>query len=595
MAKPYNFINELASEFISSNTTDVVDPITFIESPWGLNVRLFPQQRFLIKCFYGMKLDNKKRDIIIRDEINEQLLYEFTETEFIDWLYEQKLCNTKNIEGKNFRELILVTGRRGTKSFSCSVIACYELYKLIKRGDPSKFYGFPPDTKVNIIAAAPTDEQASIIFEMMMAHILRSPYLKDRTLNQTQTYFNLQTDNDRENSKKKRASITVITGGCSSNSLRGPNNIMVIMDEMAFFIDNSGRFSGSEVYKALVPSTASFKGDGKVLCLSSPYAKYGVFWDRYVSSFEESDTTLMFQMYSAMLNPEIDSTVLKTEKRRNKFTFLTEYAAKFADNVSAWVDDEKQFMACVNINRNKTSRGEIATDYYLGLDLGLKNDGTAIAIGHKDNSTNKIIIDYADVFYSSSSDIWDVEKNIYKSCVKYAGYEIIPVEIVANEIKELCKWFPIRSGWFDQYNGYALMEILHNAGLKQFYMEHVSDQLNSQIYSLFKSLYCEKLLDIPNDKLLIDEILQLELEMKSKNNYKVRAPNKKGAHDDVSDAVARCIYCIYKNHKEKGEKLTAGSVDVRAGNISYNQYRMQKNQQHGINTSRVILAIKRKW
>lgn len=595
MAKAYNFFEELSTEFISGNTTDVVDPITFIEAPWGLNFKLFPQQRFLLKCFYGMKLDNSfNRDIIIRDEMNETVLYQFNEREFLDFLYDSKLCNTNQVEGKKFVELLLVTGRRGTKTSICSAIGAYELYKLIKRGDPSEFFGFPPDTKVNIVAAAPTDEQASVIFDMMMGHVLRCPYLKDRSINQTQTYFNLQTDADKKLTGKKRASVTVVTGGCSSNSLRGPGNIIVIMDEMAFFIDNAGRFSGAEVYKAITPSIASFKGHGKILCLSSPYAKYGIFWDRYVASFEERETTLMFQMYSAMLNPTIDPAFLKRERKRDKFLFMTEYAAKFSDNVMSWVDDEKQLLSCVDVNKPNINRGETHLEYFLGLDLAAKNDGTAIAVGHRDSKTNKIIVDYADVYFSGSSDIWDMEKSIYARCNKYASYEFIPMEHIANEVEYLCKWFPIRSGWFDQWSGYALLELLHNKGLKQFYMQQVTDQLNAKIYGLFKSLYSEQLLVLPNDQMIIDEILQLEAELKNKS-VKVRAPNKKGAHDDISDAISRCIWDIYNNHKERGVKIVSGvsSGDTESA-ASMNLYRMNKAKLHG-GLTRVIPTLRRKY
>ena len=118
MAKKYNFFEELTNEFISNNTEDVVDPISFIESPWGISFKLFPQQRFVIKCFYGMELDDQRRDIVVRDETNENLINTFTEVEFLQWLHDQNLVNTDKIKDKKFRELILITGRRGGKCLS---------------------------------------------------------------------------------------------------------------------------------------------------------------------------------------------------------------------------------------------------------------------------------------------------------------------------------------------------------------------------------------------------------------------------------------------------------------------------------------------
>ena len=42
----------------SGGPDDGVDPITFIEAPWGLGLKLFPVQRIIIKAHYGMALDD---------------------------------------------------------------------------------------------------------------------------------------------------------------------------------------------------------------------------------------------------------------------------------------------------------------------------------------------------------------------------------------------------------------------------------------------------------------------------------------------------------------------------------------------------------
>jgi len=593
MPRSHNFIDDLTDEFLSGNTTDVSDAVTFIESPWGLNFPLFPAQRFVLKCFYGLPLDDQERSISVPDIVNDKILYTFTETEFLQFLYDEGLCNTNKTAGKHFSELVLVVGRRGTKSSLAACISCYELYKLVKRGDPSKHYGFPPETNICITNVAPTDDQASIVFDMIQQRALACPFLHNRSINQTLTYFNISTDADLAvRSKRKRASLTVLAAGCSSNSLRGRNNIVIIMDEMAFFIDNQGRFSGSEVYKALKPSTASFKGDGKVINISSPYAKYGQFWDLYTQSFNDTENMLMFQMYSAMSNPTVDSNLLRAERRRDKIGFLTEYAAEFSDKVTSWVDDEERFRACVVSSRPKPSRGMPGIDYFMGLDLGLKNDGTAIGIVHVDYKTKKIVVDWCDVWFGGQSDVWDVEKTIYKDCDKYAGCEIIPVSEIVKEVVELCRWFPIKKGWFDQYNGYALLEQLHKAGLTQFHMVQVTDTLNSSMYELWKTLYSSQMVELYNAELLISEVLALEAERKAKKKVQVRAQNKRGAHDDISDAVCRAIWEAYNHYKDKGQAIASG-IKGHTGNlisapISMNRFKQFRNQHHGVVRARTL-------
>jgi hypothetical protein len=317
---PNNLIAHLAKDFMSGGSDEVVDIITFAEAQWGLNINLLPTQRFMLKCFYGMELDDVNKTIDVPDYLNEKILYSgMTERKFLDFLYAEGRCNTDEVQGMNFHEMVLVLGRRGTKSTLASCISNYELYKLVKRGNPSAHFGFPSNTEIVILNVAPTDEQAGQVFNMIQTQALGCPYLRNRCLHNTKTYFDIQADSDKEIYGKPRATLMSLAGGCSSNALRGRNAIVVIMDEMAFFIDKeNSRFSGGEVYKALTPSMTAFGSEGKVLCLSSPYGKFGRFYDRYQESFDEPDYTLMFRMYTAMANPTVPSEILRAAYRRDR-------------------------------------------------------------------------------------------------------------------------------------------------------------------------------------------------------------------------------------------------------------------------------------
>jgi len=584
-----NLVAHIANEFLSEATDDVQDVVTFVESPWGLNIRLLPAQRFILKSFYGMPLDDNQRCIQVPDITNERILWNFTEKQFLHWLYEEGRCNTDTVEGKMFPELILVIGRRGTKSSIASFISNYELYKLIKRGDPSEFYGMPSRSQMAIVNVAPTDEQASIVFGMIQGMAMQCPYMRDRGLHQTMTYFDLQTDADRSAHGKPRASLLSLAGGCSSNSLRGRNGIVVIMDEMAHFIDNGGRFSGEEVYKALTPSIASFKGDGKKISISSPYAKFGKFYELYNQSFNEPDHTLMFKMHSAMANPEIPSEILKTERKRNRISFMSEYGGEFSDSVTAWIEDEVEFMKCVVPNSISTPRGSSDFRYYVGIDIGFKNDGTAISIVHKEK--NKIILDYAEVWYSAAADIWDLESSIYHSCNKYAHLELLRMSDFLVELNNLARWFPIAGGVFDRVNGYALAELLMNNGLTQFQLEHFSDTLNSEVFHVTQRLYAEELIEIYDHPVLVPEMLTLEAERRARNKIIVEAPNRMGAHDDISDAYTRAVWLCNKSHLDKVPNLSTGAggqigssaQNMNGGNgpVTRNAFELAKRKAHG--------------
>jgi phage terminase large subunit-like protein len=597
-----NLISEIAKEFISGSVTEIVDIVTFVEAQWGLNIKLLPVQKFILKCYYGIPLNTIEKTIKVPDIINERILYELTESDFLKWLYAEGRCNVESIEGKLFQELVLVIGRRGTKSTLASCISNYELYRLLKYIDPSKHYGFPANTPIYVLNVAPTDDQAGIVFDMIQSMAMQCPYMKDRAIHNTMTYFDIQTDSDMKLFGKAKASLLSMSGGCSSSSLRGRNSIVVVMDEMAHFVDNAGRFSGSEVYKALTPSIASFQRDGKVICISSPYAKYGAFYDRYQQSSQETTITLMFKMYSAMVNPTIPTEILNAARRRDRIGFMCEYGGEFSDSITAWIEEEAEFKKCV-FDESIPRQGQPDTEYFMGIDLGFKNDGTAISVVHQDRATKQIILDYSIVYFSGSSDVWEFDNSIYRDCRKYATKELLSMSDIVDEVKELTKLFPTKMGVFDQSNGYGLAELFRKANMKQFEMQHFTDQLNSDTYQVVKMLYADNLLHMFNHPVLIPEMLSLEGEKKSRGESKiagkeikgrvdVRAPNRKGAHDDISESFARAVWLCYNHQKDKAPNIATGA----GGNIgtagrgtpadgvrqeTVQEFRLKKMKMHG--------------
>lgn len=450
-------------------------------------------------------------------------------------------------------------------SLLSSCIIGYELYKLVMLGDPAKHYHKPEQQTIQVCNVAPTDDQANIVYDATLTAIDHCPLLRNRIGNRTQNYFTLYTEADIKNGKNK-ASLLFTTGGCSSNSLRGPDNIIVCFDEMAFFISNeASKFSGSEIFTALTPSVKGFQGDGKIICISSPKAKYGKFYDMYVTGMTEKESpTLVFQMYTAMINPEMVTTEdLKTERRRNRNKFNAEFGAEFSDSLSAWIDDPNEFLACVKDINIKPSRGKADVRYYAGLDLGFKKDGSALCIVHDNEGI--ITLDYSKVWFSGSSDVWYQEDSIYATCNKYKGMDRLSMEDIADEIIAAHSKFPIVQGMMDQREGYGMLDILRLRNIKFFESIPSTTSLNSEIYDILKSLYADGLLCLYNDPVLVKELMMLEALEMDGMRYKcvVEAPARAGCHDDISEAFARAVYLCYNDKKRssKRQQLSTGGMN----------------------------------
>ena len=88
--------------------------IDYIESDWGLGMRLFPVQRFIVKLYYHLPLNDRDKTIQITDMFNTRVLYRFTEVEYLHFLYSEGRCNL-DAQDHERRELLLAIGRRGGK------------------------------------------------------------------------------------------------------------------------------------------------------------------------------------------------------------------------------------------------------------------------------------------------------------------------------------------------------------------------------------------------------------------------------------------------------------------------------------------------
>lgn len=577
----------------SIQTKDTVDVVTFIEAKWGLNMVLLPVQKFILKVFYGLELDNTVKSVIVPDEINSREIGKYTEQEFLQYLMDTGRTNiTKYVPGRQRQNLILNVGRRGSKSSIASFISNYETYKLIKKGNPQKYYGMPNGAEISVFTTAPTIETASTLFTTIKNNCLSCSYLRDRIVGKSATTFTINTDYDLENGVDP--TIKLVCGGAGSADIRGRSNIIVIMDEAAFF-NVSGINSGEALRTALTPSIVSFTpkdeyknvtgpGEGKTILISSPFGKSGIFYAMYLDSFNDEENTLMFSMYTTMLNPTVDSGFLKNEKRRNPQMFDREYGAKFSDSVSNWVNEETLAKTIDKKLPINPRNGKFGIEYYMGIDYAGKNDGAAVSIVHKEG--DKIILDYSDVYYGAMSDVLlEGHQKIYDNInPKFSDCDIIPMEEFADEIKALCEKFPIKYGWFDQFNGYGLMEMLKKRGLTQFEMQAIHAGLNQQMYQIVKEFICSEFVLLPNHPILVQEILNME-ETKSGSRVVVEAPNRIGFHDDIVDSfVVACYGChMSSNGKNTNAKSIGGStINAISSGRGYRAYRMNLAKKHGI-------------
>lgn len=585
--------------------------IDFAEAPWGLGMGstpevppLFPVQKFILKCTYNIPLDNENRGIIIKDRFNEKERFRFTETEYLKFLHDEGRINISEVTGdpNDIRpNLCLVIGRRGAKTSTTAVIVAFETYKLLKKHFPQQYYRMMPDQEIRITCVATNQEQAGELFRMITGHLDRSDYFRKYRQKPTLTHMLLNTQRDLDQYNGKRPSIRLIAAPCSGRGLRGRNNIISILDEMAYFFEDETSVDKSDktVYDAVTPSTAKFNspdGDphGRTICISSPANRSGKFYELYERSMEKDcNDLLMIKAPTWEVDYTLSSKMLRAKYAESPLSYDAEYGAEFSDKISAWIENEQYLRMNIIPGLRLKERSYERAPHFMGIDIGLKTDGTAICVCHvakKETASgirDCIELDCIDVRYAADE-----------------GKEFFRPEEMAEWISEYTNKFFIVKGMMDQYFGLAIVPILHDKGIKHIDTVHMSRDYNSKVYQNLMSKMLDGSLRIPENEServiegrktkdidLVTELLSLQAKRHSKYQITVKAPEGKGRHDDCSDAFARAVY-LATDYLQVGGGVAKHNVTVNnsTAKSSYMKY-LRKQKRNAVYTNRPSSSV----
>lgn len=569
--------------------------IEFVESSWGLHQKMFPVQKFIFKLIYGLPLDNKEKNIRITDKFNERAIDMFTEERYFKFLCDEGRINIREPREKPFGEVLEAIGRRGSKSTMATWLGEYELFRLLEDiKDPHTFFGLTKTMEIRVTVVSNTKSQASLIYNQIKegatsCDVLRKHISGDPSAEKIRFFTPGQIERYRKEGidlKDRVGLLSAFVGVSNSRNARGPGSIVLIMDEFAFFLDTNSAISDKAVYDALTPSVTDFKSHGKIILISSPLSKTGHFHTIYQQGMGLGDDPpdediLVLRIPTWGMNPEIDSGFLRSRyKRLGKVSYGCEYGANFADSKSPWIEDEQMLIQCIDDSYIQQPFGRKYVRYYWGIDQGQTSDAFAIGISHKESDT--VVLDYAKDYFGKAEECIHKEPEGYyefsKKSIRFPQH----YEDITAELKELQKRFPPTYGIMDQWSGTLFKQIFESNGIKNLEVIHFTDSINSEMYHLWFYLMGNKQFRMYDDGYVARMLLFLEKEIRSKNITIVQAPQRKGFHDDLADAIARSIYAIHNNKSGKSGGSSGGMIAgaSSSGPSSLASYQRQKQRLH---------------
>lgn len=205
-------------------------------------------------------------------------------------LDDQELAQWRAITGRDSPteasdELWMVIGRRGGKTQTAALLAVYE----------AAFNDYDsrlsPGEVATVMLLAADRKQARSALRYVTGLMRSNPMLERMIVREDSESIELN----------NRTVIEVSTA--SFRSVRGYTVGAVVADEIAFWRSDESANPDTEIINALRPAMATL--GGKLIALSSPYARRGALWDHYSKHYGKPSDILVAQAASRSMNPTL--------------------------------------------------------------------------------------------------------------------------------------------------------------------------------------------------------------------------------------------------------------------------------------------------
>ena len=427
--------------------------------------------------------------------------------------------------GKEYNEAILILGGRSGKSALTGAITSYEACCTDWTS-----YIRPGEFAWHLVFATREQQAVDLGKNVIFANIKQSPFLRDLIIDDPKELENIQLPRSRAGVMVLKTGAAITAFPCSSNVGRGYPIAVCVLDEAAFYArmssDTKGKNSDQEIYDAILPRQIQFGDRGKMFIITTPADKTGLVWAKWRDRAKHPGLYYIQKTPTWKIRTDFKAKYFEEYRKRSPFGFNREFGAQFTDSMAPLLM-EKDVMACVRKDDNVLSYNK-DNMYEMGIDAAFgERDRFSVAVGHIEDVTDdreyKVVIDVAEVIEATTeSDVHDTAVDrVVELYNQYDCYDVIA----------------------DQYQGDAFAKTLDGRGVNVEIISWTVQNKRSR-YGKLRALIKRKMISLPHDSDLIDELLGLQVKFLASGQYTVQ--HRAGGNDDVSDSVAQVVEKLYE-------------------------------------------------
>lgn len=415
----------------------------------------------------------------------------------------RKFTGRKKAPKIPLKEVFLIIGRRGGKSFISALIAVY--LAVFKNWGTR----LGPGEKGYIMCLANDKQQAGVVLNYIK-EILRLPILKGYVINETKEEIELSNN------------IIIAVHQCSYRSLRGYAILTAICDELAFWRAEFSANPAKEVLTALRPSLGNIE-DSLLLGISTGYSKSGPLWEAFRDRYGQEDKeVLVWRAGTLDMNPCYMKKTIDKALKEDFPAARAEYFGEFREDLETFLNTEA-IEACIIPGRYELEKIKDASYFAFCDPSGGRGDAMTLSICHKEDS-GKIVQDNLKGVHPPFNP---------QDCVK--------------EFADTIKSYGLSNVEGDRYSGSWCSSSFEKEGITY----KNSELTKSDIYLEFLPIVMQGKVELLDNKYQTMQFRQLE---RRTGKGKDSIDHPKGLHDDFSNSCAGV--CVMANREVFAGGLT---------------------------------------